>query len=123
MIDEIRYTFQESTKSSPVAGLILADNPVGEQEYLGYSGNTPGIAGIVFSYGANTEVNGKTDPQKLSDPGAFKPVEGTISDLAKHIGKGYPWMPVVLDEGKPRWQAHANHAEGAGIGHRPRDDD
>lgn len=64
-----------------------------------------------IQYGANFQVIGKTDPQKLSHAEAFQPVKGSLGDLAIHIGKGYPWMPALLDKGARRWQQFANHAE------------
>lgn len=64
-----------------------------------------------ISYGANFKVVGKTDPQNLSHKGAFKPTQGTLTDLADHIGKGHPWMPAILDKNSRRWQQHANYAD------------
>lgn len=64
-----------------------------------------------FTYGANYQVVGKIDPEKLSYRGAFKPVQGTAQDLAQHISKGHPWMPAVLDRDCRREQAKANHTE------------
>ena len=68
-----------------------------------------------FTYGANYQIIGKCEPQKLSYAGAFKPTEGTLSDLAAHIRAGHPWMPAILDEGAKRWQQHANRAEVLGL--------
>jgi hypothetical protein len=62
-------------------------------------------------YGANLRVIGKISADKLSHAMAFKPITGTLSDLAAHIGKGHPWMPAVLDGNRHRWQSNANHAE------------
>jgi hypothetical protein len=64
-----------------------------------------------IQYGANSKIVGKTEPQNLSYAGAFQPVKGSLGDLAAHIGKGYPWMPAILDKGARRYQQHANYAE------------
>ena len=64
-----------------------------------------------FLFGANDKIVGKCDPQKLSYPGAFQPTQGTLTDLAVHIGRGFPWMPAVLGEGSRRLKRNANYAE------------
>lgn len=64
-----------------------------------------------FSFGANSKIVGKCKPESLSYAGAFRRAEGTFSDLAAHISKGYPWMPALLDEGSRRYQDRANFAE------------
>ena len=64
-----------------------------------------------FHYGANSRIVGKCKPDSLSYAGAFRRSEGTFSDLAAHISKGYPWMPALLDKGSRRYQVHANFAE------------
>jgi hypothetical protein len=65
----------------------------------------------IIRYGANFEVIGKTNPQNLSHAGAFKPVDGTLQDLAAHISNGHPWMPALLDGNGKRWQNNANSAD------------
>jgi hypothetical protein len=57
--------------------------------------NSQAIA--TFQYGANFKVIGKCDPQNLSYVGAFTTQQGTFADLARHINKGHPWMPALLD--------------------------
>ncbi|MBD2072410.1 PriCT-2 domain-containing protein [Phormidium sp. FACHB-592] len=64
-----------------------------------------------FLFGANHQIVGKCEPDKLSYPGAFQPTQGSFTDLANHIGKGHPWMPAVLDEGSRRLKRNANYAE------------
>ena len=65
----------------------------------------------VFWYGANLEIVGKTNPHKLSHPGAWVKRRGTFADLADHHSKGHPWMPALLDGNRKRWQTNANYAE------------
>lgn len=62
-------------------------------------------------WGANFQIIGKADPQKLSHQGAWKATEGSLQDLAAHIGKGHPWMPALLDGNGKRWQSNANYAQ------------
>lgn len=64
-----------------------------------------------MKYGVNLQVVGKTEPQNLSHPGAWQTSQGTLGDLAAHIGRGHPWMPALLDGNRKRWQTNANHAE------------
>jgi len=64
-----------------------------------------------YKIGVNTKVIGKCDAEKLSYPSAWRVVSATMERLALHISQGHPWMPSVLDEGKPRWQIYANYAE------------
>jgi hypothetical protein len=69
----------------------------------------------ITTWGANFKVIGKTDPQKLSYSGAFKPVKGLFTDLAEHISKGRPWMPSLLDGNGRRLKENANYAELAAL--------
>ena len=64
-----------------------------------------------FLVGINTQVVGKSDPQKLSYSGAWQPKRLSIPELAHHHQNGHPWMPAVLDGNQKRWQSNANHAE------------
>lgn len=64
-----------------------------------------------FHWGANYKVVGKCDAEKLSYPGAWEVSEGTLLDLALHIGKGHPWMPALLDGDRRRLQSNSNYAE------------
>ncbi|MBD2078804.1 hypothetical protein [Leptolyngbya sp. FACHB-17] len=68
-----------------------------------------------FTYEANFKIIGKCDPQKLSYPGAFRRVEGSLQDLAIHISKGHPWKPALTDDGARRVQFHCNFAEILGV--------
>ncbi|MCU0465625.1 MAG: hypothetical protein MUF38_13800 [Anaerolineae bacterium] len=54
----------------------------------------------------NSKNSQKTDPQKLSYPGAWQWAQGTIEDLATHISKGNPWMPARLSGNGRRWQSN-----------------
>lgn len=62
-------------------------------------------------FGANYKIIGKTEPDRISYPGAWEVAEGTIADLAEHIGKGHPWMPALLDGDRKRKQSNSNWAE------------
>jgi hypothetical protein len=72
---------------------------------------------VKFSFGANQKVTGKTEAGNLSYAGAWQKTQGTLADLAEHIGKGHPWMPALLDGSGERWQTNANHAEVLALDH------
>lgn len=64
-----------------------------------------------FRYGANFQIIGKADPNKLSYVGAWQNVRTSFPALVQHIANGYPWMPALLDGDRSRIQSNANYAE------------
>jgi predicted P-loop ATPase len=64
-----------------------------------------------FKYGANFEFRDKAGAEKLSHARAWRQTEGGFTDLAKHISRGLPWMPALLDKGSRREKSAANYAE------------
>ncbi|MBP0008057.1 DUF3987 domain-containing protein [Roseofilum sp. Belize Diploria] len=55
-----------------------------------------------FTCGLNYKFINKSGAAKLSSADAWEQKEITIKELSAHISKGFPWMPGVLEEGKPR---------------------
>ena len=53
---------------------------------------------------------GKGDSSKVSGVGFWEVAHFTLAELANHIGKGYPWMPALLDGDTKRNQSNSNFA-------------